>query len=120
GSAATGGRAVSASAAVLVAAGAGVGSALRFTLGQRMDGRWHHGTLLANTLASLLLGACVGWALGGSATALLGTGLAGGLSTYSSLAVQTRDLGWARGAAYALTTIVAGLAACTLGYGLTR
>jgi len=102
--------------ALLVALGGGGGAALRYYLGQRFDGRWHHGTLSANVLASLVLGACVGWALDGSALALVGTGLCGGLSTYSSLAVQTRDLGPARGAAYAATTIALGLAACALGF----
>ena len=104
--------------AVFVMLGAALGAPLRYALGQRLDGRWHHGTLLANTAASLLLGLCVGWSLDGSALALLGTGFCGGLSTYSSLAVQTRDLGWLRGAAYAGVTIVAGLAACALGFVL--
>ncbi|WP_377320794.1 fluoride efflux transporter FluC [Pimelobacter simplex] len=102
--------------ALLVALGAAVGAPLRYYLGQRLDGRWHHGTLLANLLASLLLGACAGWSLDGSALALVGTGFCGGLSTYSSLAVQTRDLGPVRGAAYAATTIVLGLAVCALGF----
>ncbi|WP_436697921.1 fluoride efflux transporter FluC [Nocardioides sp. BYT-33-1] len=105
--------------ALLVALGAAVGAPLRFALGQRFDGRWHRGTLTANTLASLVLGACVGWSVGGSALALVGTGFCGGLSTYSSLAVQARDLGPRRGAAYAVVTIALGLAACALGYGLT-
>lgn len=106
--------------ALLVALGGGMGAPVRYALGQRYDGRWHHGTLAANTAASLLLGACAGWALGGSALALVGTGFCGGLSTYSSLAVQARDLGPTRGVGYALVTIVAGLAACGLGFALAR
>ncbi len=105
-------------AALLVALGAAIGAPLRYALGQHFDGRWHHGTLAANTLASLLLGACAGWGLAGSGLALVGTGFCGALSTYSSLAVQTRDLGPRRGAAYALVTIVLGLAACGLGFML--
>ncbi|MCX6398993.1 MAG: CrcB family protein [Propionibacteriales bacterium] len=101
---------------LLVALGGAVGAPLRYALGQRYDARWHHGTLAANIVASLLLGACVGWSLDGSALALVGTGFCGGLSTYSSLAVQTRDLGPARGAAYAAVTIATGLAACALGF----
>jgi CrcB protein len=104
--------------AALVAIGAGLGSALRYLLGQRLDGAWHYGTIAANTTSSLLLGACVGWSLDGSALALAGTGFCGGLSTYSSLAVQTRDLGAARGLSYALTTVLLGLGACALGYWL--
>ena len=104
--------------AVLVALGAGLGSALRYFLGQRLDGDRHYGTLAANTGASLLLGACVGWSLDGSALALAGTGFCGGLSTYSSLAVQARDQGPARGATYAVVTVLLGLGACALGYSL--
>lgn len=101
---------------LLVALGGGLGSVLRYALGQRYDDRWHHGTLAANTVASLLLGACAGRALDGSALALVGTGFCGGLSTYSSLMVQVRDLGPARGAAYLAGTIVLGLAAAALGF----
>lgn len=104
--------------ALLVALGGGLGSVLRYALGQRYDDRWHPGTLAANTGASLLLGACAGWALGGSSLALVGTGFCGGLSTYSSLMVQSRDLGPARGAAYLVVTVVLGLAAAALGFAV--
>lgn len=106
--------------ALLVALGGALGSALRYALGQRYDDRWHPGTLAANVLASLLLGACAGWALDGDTWALLGTGFCGGLSTYSSLMVQTRDLGPARGAAYVVATIALGLAAAALGFAVAR
>ncbi|MBM7516627.1 fluoride efflux transporter FluC [Nocardioides nitrophenolicus] len=106
--------------ALLVALGAAVGAPLRYALGQHLDGAWHHGTLTANTVASLVLGACVGWSVDGSALALVGTGFCGGLSTYSSLAVQVRDLGPRRGSAYALVTIALGLGACALGYLVAR
>lgn len=102
--------------ALLVALGGGLGSVLRYALGRRYDDRWHHGTLAANTGASLLLGACAGWALGGNALALVGTGFCGGLSTYSSLVVQARDLGPARGAAYLIGTVVLGLGAAAVGF----
>ena len=55
-------------------------------------------------------------ALSGHATALLGTGFCGGLTTYSSFAVQTHGLGLRRGAMYAGGTIVLALAACTVGF----
>lgn len=106
--------------ALLVALGAAVGAPLRYYLGQRLDGGWHHGTLLANLLASLVLGACAGWALDGSGLALVGTGFCGGLSTYSSLAVQTRDLGPVRGLGYATVTIGLGLAVCALGFAVAQ
>lgn len=102
--------------ALLVALGSGLGAALRYVLGQRLDGSRHTGTLTANTAASLLLGACAGWSLEGSALALAGVGFCGGLSTYSSLAVQARGLGAVRGASYAAVTVLLGLGACALGY----
>ncbi|WP_408898039.1 fluoride efflux transporter FluC [Nocardioides sp. R1-1] len=106
--------------ALLVALGAAVGAPLRYLLAQRLDERWHHGTLAANTLASLLLGACTGLSVGGSTLALVGAGFCGGLSTYSSLAVQVRDLGGVRGAAYAGLTLALGLAACAAGFAVAR
>lgn len=102
--------------ALWVALGAAVGSPLRFYLGRRWEHPLHAGTLAANTVASLLLGLCVGWSVDGHAMALLGAGFCGSLSTYSSLAVQTRDLGIGRGAAYAVATVVLGLGACALGF----
>lgn len=104
-----------------VGLGGAVGAVVRYLLGQRLDGPpvtggWPWGTLAANTAASALLGACAGWSLDGAALALVGTGFCGGLSTYSSFAVQTRDLGARRGAAYALVTVVLGLGACALGF----
>lgn len=107
-------------AAVCVALGAAVGAPLRYLLGRHLDGRWHTGTLAANTGASLLLGLCAGWSLDGSALALAGAGFCGGLSTYSSLAVQTRDLGPVRGAVYSLATVGIGLGACALGYAVAQ
>lgn len=101
---------------LLVAVGGALGSVLRYALGRHLDGRWHHGTLAANTLASLLLGACAAWSLDGAALALVGTGFCGGLSTYSSLVVQARDLGMRRGTSYAVVTIALGLGACALGF----
>lgn len=106
--------------ALLVVAGAALGAPLRYLLGRRFDTTWHPGTLTANTVASGLLGACVGWSLDGATLALVGTGFCGGLSTYSSLAVQARDLGPARGAAYVGLTTAVGLAACALGFTLAR
>ncbi|MCL8023870.1 fluoride efflux transporter FluC [Nocardioides bruguierae] len=110
---------------LLVALGAAAGAPLRYWLGQVFDRPGlHRGTLVANLVASTLLGLFTGLALSGTVTALLGTGFCGALSTYSSFAVQThshptspRDgAGIVRGATYALVTLVPALALCSLGF----
>nr|WP_227467453.1 CrcB family protein [Nocardioides lijunqiniae] len=102
---------------MLVALGGGVGAALRFLVGRRLDRELPLGTLLVNVAGSLLLGVLSGLALDGDALALLGTGFCGGLTTYSAFAVQTHSLG-RRGAAYAAVTVLAALGACGLGFWL--
>jgi CrcB protein len=107
--------------ALLVAAGAFVGAPLRFLVASRLDDeRLPYGTMLVNVAGSFLLGLFSGAALSGDALALLGVGFCGGLTTYSSFAVQTHRLGWVRGAAYSTATIVAALVACALGFALTQ
>lgn len=105
---------------LLVALGAAVGAPLRFLLGQRLDGRLHLGTLLANTIGSFLLGLTVGWSLDGSAEALVAVGFCGGLTTYSSFAVQARDLPRLAAASYVVLTVGLGLLAVTTGFLIAR
>ncbi|WP_296666298.1 CrcB family protein [Demequina sp.] len=109
--------------------GCGVGACLRYSLGW-LDARkvfpWP--TIVANVLGSALLGAV----LAGGADALLspgwmfalGTGVAGGLSTFSSLALDVVVL-WKDGRRSAATTYVAatlvlGLGAAWIGYALAH
>ncbi|MBS45210.1 MAG: fluoride efflux transporter CrcB [Nocardioides sp.] len=103
---------------LLVAVGAAVGAPVRYVVGSLLDGRgWPLGTFAVNVVGSLLLGVFSALALGGHPAALLGTGLCGGLTTYSSFAVQTVRLG--QGAAgYAVATIGASLAAAYVGFVL--
>ena len=107
-----------------VALGAAVGAPLRFLVSGWLDGRllgrlpW--GTLTVNVTGSLLLGWASAAALDGPAAALVGVGFCGGLTTYSSFALQTVDLGWRRGTMYAALTLATGLAACALGWSLGR
>jgi fluoride exporter len=108
---------------LLVALGAAAGAALRFWVGHHLDtvhSGVHWGTLLVNVAGSFVLGLLVGTAPSDEALALLGTGLCGGLTTYSAFAVQTRDRsrdsGPAAGAAYAAATIGLALGACALGF----
>ena len=102
----------------LVALGAAAGACVRYVAGHLLDRRFPRGTLLANVAGSFVLGALSALALSGSATALLGAGFCGGLTTYSAFAVQVHDLGPRRGATYAVTTLALSVAACGLGFAL--
>ena len=109
---------------VLVALGAAFGATLRFWVSHHLDRRVHWGTLLVNVAGSFVLGLVVGASPSSSALALLGTGLCGGLTTYSAFAVQTRDRtrdhGPAAGAAYGAFTIGLALGACAVGFAIGR
>jgi fluoride exporter len=81
--------------ALLVAAGAAVGAPLRYLVDfwLRKHG-WNEpwGTFAANLAASMLLGFVAGVSASGAVTALLGTGLCGALSTYSTFSYETMRL----------------------------
>jgi CrcB protein len=103
---------------LLVALGAGAGSAARFALGHLLDGRWPTGTLVVNLAGSFLLGVLSAEALSGDTMALLGTGLCGGMTTFSALMVQSADRGSRLGAAYLAASLAGSLLACWLGFVL--
>jgi CrcB protein len=107
---------------LLVALGAALGASIRFGVAHHLDGRTPWGTLLVNVAGSFVLGALVGAGASADALALLGTGVCGGLTTYSAFSVQTRDQARARhvraGVAYAAGTIVLAVSACALGLWL--
>lgn len=103
---------------LLVALGAAVGGAIRHACAVRWDADLPRGTFAVNVVGSGLIGVFAALSLGGQAWALLATGLCGGLTTFSSLAVQSVDAPPARGLAYAATTVVAAVAACALGFAL--
>ncbi len=103
---------------LLVGLGAAVGAPLRYLAGLLLDERFPWGTLLVNLAGSAALGALVAGAVDGRPLALLGVGLCGGLTTYSSFAVQAVRGGRRRGSAYAVATIGGCLAAAALGHAL--
>ncbi|MEO3778844.1 fluoride efflux transporter CrcB [Micromonospora sp. B11E3] len=113
---------------LLVALGAAVGAPLRYLTDRAVQARYGSafpwGTLTVNVLGSLLLGALVGAPTGPALGALLGTGLCGALTTYSTFGYETlrlaRDGARGRALANALGSVAAGLAAASAGYALAR
>jgi fluoride exporter len=114
----------------LVALGGFLGAATRYGVALLLpaeSGRWPTGTFVVNLVGAFILGALLeGLARGGRdagwrrrARLLVGTGFCGALTTYSTLAVEADLLvrGGARGLAiaYALVSVVAGLAASAVG-----
>ncbi|MFO0581447.1 MAG: CrcB family protein [Anaeromyxobacter sp.] len=116
---------------LLVCAGGAFGSGARYlvqTFAARVWGPdWPRGTLIVNVVGSFLLGA-IASSLGGRPGTehlrlLLGAGIMGGFTTYSSFNAETLQL-WASGrpvaaAAYlagtVLTCLVAGIAGLSAG-----
>lgn len=103
-------------AAAAVALGGAAGALGRHLLATAPWGPLR-GVLVANTAGAAALGALVARVEDPVLLLLLGTGLCGALTTWSTLAVQTVDLGRgsaARGAAYLGATLVLGLGAAVL------
>lgn len=111
---------------LLVLLGGAVGAPARFlldrTVQSRHDSVFPWGTLSVNVIGSLILGA-----LAGAATAhdsalwtLVGTGFCGALTTFSTFGYETVRLFEDRARLFAVVnvvvTVVAGLAAATLGF----
>jgi len=110
----------------LVAGGGSVGTALRFALSTAVPPSAAPLAILAiNVAGAFALGAlleAVAHRPGPASTRLrllLGTGVLGGFTTYSTLAddtAQLLDLGrWTAGSGYALLSVVLGLVAVVLG-----
>ena len=112
---------------VLVAVGAAVGAPMRYLIDRgvqsRHDSLFPWGTFAANVTGSLVLGLVVGGTLAaavpGSVAALVGTGLCGALTTYSTLSFETVRLFEQRAMFYALlnagASVIAGLGAAYIG-----
>jgi fluoride exporter len=111
---------------LLVVLGGMVGAPLRYLVDVRTTSRlgpgFPFGTLAANAVACVLLGGVAGLGLAADdepAYVLLGTGVAGAMSTYSTFAFETVRLAEegraGRAAAYAVVSPVVGLAALLLG-----
>ncbi|MGW8973387.1 fluoride efflux transporter CrcB [Streptomyces platensis] len=117
---------------LLVVAGAAVGAPLRYLTDRYVQSRhdtvFPWGTFTVNVAGSLVLGLLTGAVTAGAASShaqlLLGTGLCGGLTTYSTFSYETLRLAadGARGyaAANAVASVAAGLAAVFAGVAAAR
>ncbi len=118
---------------VYVAVGAGVGGALRYVLGGVIAERWGAAlpwhTFAINVSGAFLLGILMSFGVEkGYApqqlTLLLGVGVLGGFTTFSTLSYESVMLvqeGYpVQGMAYMFGSAVAGMAAATLGLYLGR
>ena len=112
----------------LVAVGGACGAVLRYVVDQlvtaRRTGPFPWGTYVVNVVGCLVLGAVAGFARGTAAAdwvlPLLGTGLCGGLTTFSTFSFETlrllEDGEWWRAAANVGASLGAGLAAVAIGF----
>lgn len=112
---------------LLVVAGAAIGAPLRYLTDRavqaRHDSLFPWGTFVVNAAACLVLGVLTGALLAGASSGrlelLLGTGLCGALSTYSTFSYETlrlAELGWKfLAAANVAASVLVGLGAVHLG-----
>ncbi|ADP82219.1 fluoride efflux transporter FluC [Pseudofrankia inefficax] len=117
---------------LLVIAGAAVGAPLRYLTDRAVQARhdtvFPWGTFAVNVTASLLLGFITGAVTAGAASprvaALVGTGLCGALSTYSTFSYETLRLAEtgsrALAAANILGSALAALGAAVLGVAFSQ
>jgi CrcB protein len=118
--------------ALLVVLGAVVGAPLRYLTDRavqaRHDSLFPWGTFAVNITGSLILGLLAGGttahAVPGTAVALLGTGLCGALTTYSTFGYETIRLLEQRARFYAglnaAASVVAGLGAAFIGVAVAQ
>lgn len=118
---------------VLIATGGGVGTALRYAIGvgatRWLGASFPWGTLAVNVIGSLALGVVMEAAgereiAGVQARLVLGTGVLGGFTTYSSFNLETIRLAeqgaWGRAALYLGATLLVCLLAGVGGVALAR
>lgn len=104
---------------LLVAVGAAIGAPLRYltdrTVQSRHDTLFPWGTFAVNVTGSLILGLLTGAVTAGAASShlqlLLGTGLCGALSTYSTFSYETLRLAEDGARFYAAANVVASVVA---------
>ena len=110
----------------LVIAGAAIGAPLRYAC-DRLIQRWRGsvfpwGTLTVNAVGCFVLGMLSEWAIGEDGMALLGTGLCGAFTTYSTFAYETASLSragsWLPALLNIAASVTAGIGALVLGVAI--
>jgi len=118
---------------ILVFAGGGAGSVLRFLIGKMMQKgtvNFPLSTLTSNLIACVVLGFLAGWlalkpgAAHETERQLIGIGFCGGLSTYSTFTMESFELlkngQWIPAFAYMIITALACLLAFVAGSAMNR
>lgn len=119
---------------LLVAAGGASGAVMRYLLGEHalrtLGGAWPYGTLIANGLGGLLMGALAGvLALRGGGDAekwrlLLGVGVLGGFTTFSAYSLELVAMlerrAYGQAALYGLGSVALSVAALFVGLIFVR
>ncbi|QIJ61056.1 fluoride efflux transporter CrcB [Streptomyces sp. JB150] len=113
---------------LLVVVGGMIGAPLRYltdrAVQSRHDSVFPWGTLTVNVTGCLVLGLLTGAALGSRWGLLLGTGLCGALTTYSTFSYETLRLAETGARLYAAlnvaASVLAGLAAACAGVALAH
>ncbi|QQQ77774.1 fluoride efflux transporter CrcB [Saccharothrix sp. 6-C] len=107
---------------LLVFAGAAVGASLRYAAGRLAQRTFPWATLAVNVVGSFVLGCVAGTSP--DLFALVGTGLCGGLTTYSTFSYETvrltEDGRYRRALANIAASLALGLAAAVLGCLISR
>lgn len=112
----------------VIAVGGGVGSVLRYGLGRALPaapGAFPVATLVTNLIGSLLLGALIVavtevWRPHRLVRHALGTGVLGGLTTFSTFVIETRTLANAGALAYVGATVVGSIVMAGVGMSAVR
>lgn len=110
---------------LLVASGGAVGAAVRYLAGRYVHsyGSFPLPTFGVNVVGCFLLGALAGASVSPQVFALMGTGFCGGLTTYSTFAVEADGLARVHrpftSLAYVAASVMGGLGAAWIGFHLT-
>lgn len=105
---------------LLVAAGGMIGTALRIGLAVALDGvGLPVATAVVNLAGSAFLGYLLGRSVDPAVRALLGVGLAGSVTTFSTLMAESISLG-AWGVVYLVLSVLLGVALVRAGWAIGR